>query len=98
VSGAVRVGRVEAALGHELADRHDIRPAERAALRAQARAVDVAESERDSDAVSRANAVYLDLRAAAGLTSGGVQPVDAVDQLLADLMRPSTGTGDIPNT
>ena len=93
-----RVGRVEVALGHELATRHDIGRAERAALRAQARAVDLGEAARDSDAVSRANAVYLELRTAAGLSCGGARPVDAVDELLAELMRPAAGAGDVPNT
>ena len=85
-------------MGHDLSARREIPASERAALRAQARAVDVAEAKRDSDAVSRANAVYLELREAAGLTSGGVHPVDTVDQLLAELMRPGAGAGDMPNT
>jgi hypothetical protein len=85
-------------LEHDLADRHDIRHAERSALRAQARAVDIAEANRDSDAVSRASAVYLELRAAAGLTAGGNQPVDVADALLAELLRPGTGASDVPNT
>jgi hypothetical protein len=93
-----RRGRVEVGLEHELVDRRDIGATERAALRAQARAVDVAEANRDSDAVSRANAVYLELREAAGLTSGGSKPVDAMDQLLGELMRSAAGGGDTPNT
>jgi hypothetical protein len=68
--------------------------AERAALRAQARAVDVAEQERDPEAVSKANAVYLDLRQAAGLSAGNAKPVDAIDELLADILRPAPNTGN----
>jgi hypothetical protein len=67
--------------------------AERAALRAQARAVDVAEQERDPEAVSKANAVYLDLRQAAGLSAGVAKPVDAIDELLADILKPAPNTG-----
>jgi hypothetical protein len=84
-------------LNHDLADRRDIRPAERAALRAQARAVDLAEHGRDADAVSRASSVYLDLRTAAGLSSNGAKPVDAFDALLAELTRPGAGASDLPN-
>jgi len=85
-------GRVETGLAHELATRHDIGSAERAALRAQARAVDVAEQDRDVEAVSKANAVYLDLRQAAGLSSGNNKPIDAVDELLAELLKPEPNT------
>jgi len=93
-----RRGRVESGLERDLMERRDIKAAERSALRAQARAVDIAEGAHDSDAVTKANACYLDLRQAAGLTSAGTQPVDAVDQLLADIMRPGTGASDLPNT
>jgi hypothetical protein len=91
-------GRAETGLERELLDRRDIGKAERAALRTQARAVDVAERAREPDAVTRANAVYLDLRKAAGLTSGGAQPVDVFEQLLAEISRPSAGSSDVPNT
>jgi hypothetical protein len=93
-----RRGRVEAGLERELPERRDIGAAERAALRAQARAVDVAEQAREPDAVSRANAVYLDLRTKAGLTSGGIRNVDPFDALLAEISRPSAGVSDVPNT
>jgi len=93
-----RIGRIEAGLNHDLLERRDLPHAERAALRAQARAVDLAEAARDADQVSRANAVYLDLRTAAGLSSGGVQPVDAFEQLLAELAQPTAGDSDRPNT
>lgn len=93
-----RRGRVENGLERELIERRDIGPAERSALRAQARAIDVADAAHDSDAVTRASAVYLDLRTAAGLTSAGARPVDVGEQLLADIMRPGPGSFDAPNT
>jgi hypothetical protein len=86
---------VEAGLDRELSGHPDVGRAERAALRAQARAVDVAEKARDTDGVSRANAVYLDLRRAAGLTGGPTgRTVDAFDVWLADLSRPAAGASD----
>jgi hypothetical protein len=91
-------GRVEAALDKDLATRREIPGAERAALRAQARAVDVAEVKRDSDGVTRANAVYLQLRAAAGLSAKGERQGDAWDKVLAEAMRPTPGTSDTAHT
>jgi hypothetical protein len=94
-----RRGRVEAGLDRELAGRPEIGAAERAALRSQARAVDVAELARDPDAVSRGNAVYLDLRRAAGLTGGPIaRTVDAFDVWLADITRPGAGASDLPQS
>ena len=90
-----RRGRVEAGLERELIERRDIGPAERSALRAQARAVDRGA---DTDEITRANACYLDLRKAAGLTSGNNQPVDAFDAFLAGLGRPGAGDSDTPHT
>jgi hypothetical protein len=84
-------------LERDLKDRSDVGPAERSALRAQARAVDRAEANRDSDAVSRANNVYLELRTAAGLTSAGARPVDAFDELVRQLAEPSPGDRHTPN-
>lgn len=81
-----------------LVTRHDVKSAERSALRSQARAIDTAEAKRDSDAVTRANAVYLQLREAAGLSSGGAKPTDAWDSLMAEIIRPTSGTIDAPNT
>ena len=83
---------------HDLATRRDIPPAERAALRAQARAIDYGEANRDSDAVTRANAVYLTLREAAGLSAGGARPVDAIDALLSGILDAGAGGSDVPNT
>jgi hypothetical protein len=84
-------GRVEQGLNAELVTRPDIAKAERAALRAQARAVDRAEHKADTDAVTRANAVYLQLRQAAGLSAGGTKAVDAWDSLMADVLRATPG-------
>ena len=93
-----RKGRVESALDQELvAPGCVIGKAERAALRAQARAVDVAERQADPVAVSNASRVYLDLRTAARLTAAtAAEPVDAFDALLAQLGRPTAGAGDAP--
>jgi hypothetical protein len=85
-------------LERELAERREVGPAERTALRAQARAVDVAEAARDTDGVTRANAVYLDLRRAARLTGDGNAPTDTFAELLAELSRPGAGASDVPNT
>ena len=88
-------GRVERALEADLLDHREVSPAERAALRAQARAVDVAEARADPDQVSRANVAYLDLRQAAGLTVGGqTKPVDGFDAFMAGLMGAGTGGSD----
>jgi hypothetical protein len=92
------LGRAEASLERELLDRRDIGPAMRGQLRAQSRAVDVAEARNDPDGVSTANRVYLDSLNTAGLTPQGAKPVDAVDAFLAGLMRASPGAGDTPNS
>ena len=89
-----RVGRVEGGLDRELVTRHDIGPAERAALRAQAHAVDLGEAAEDVDGLTRANAVYLDLREAAGLSAAGAKPADDFEQLMAAAMRPTPGIRD----
>jgi hypothetical protein len=83
--------RVEAGLNRELVERSDIGPAERAALRSQARAVDVAEAAKDARLVTEANRVYLDLRRASGLTAGSKPGTDSFAELLAELGRPSSG-------
>jgi hypothetical protein len=91
-------GRAETALEGELIERRDIHRTERAALRVQAHAVDLAEAGGDPDVVSRANDCYLRLRVAAGLTAAGAKPVDAFDSLLAELGRAGAGASDIANT
>ena len=85
-----RPGRTEHALDDELSTRDEIKGTERAALRAQARAIDVAEAEGLPDVVSRCNAVYLELRKSAGLTAGGAS-ADVWDGLLAEVTRPTPG-------
>lgn len=93
-----RRGRVEVGLENELVTRRDIGKAARAALRAQARAVDAAELQRDPDAVSTANRVYLDALAAYGLGPPIVEAEgDAFERLLAELGRPETTTGHAPD-
>lgn len=89
-----RRGRVEAGLETELVTRHDLGSAERAALRAQARAVDTAERNGDTDAVTRANACYLELREAAGLSASGARPADDFEKLMAAALRPTPGDSD----
>ena len=93
-----KLGRVEAGLEVDLLERADIKRGERAALRAGARAVDMAEAQTDPDLVVRANDGYLRLRAAAGLTAGGSKPVDAFDALLADIARAGAGDRDTQDT
>lgn len=90
---AERRGRVENALEKDFMDRPDITAAERGALRAQARAVDLAEAERDYLGVSTANRVYLDLRQAAGLCAGSGPVADTFSDLLAELNRADPGPG-----
>ena len=98
VTGTHRVGRVENGLDRELATRDDVKAAERAALRAQARAVDMAEKAADPDAVSRANAVYLQLREAAALSVAGSKPADPWADLMAEITRPGAAPSDTANT
>jgi hypothetical protein len=67
---SVRRGRCERGLDTELLKRPDIGPAERAALRACARALDQAEAESYLRLVCDVSKVYLEVRRAAGLTAG----------------------------
>jgi hypothetical protein len=80
-------GRAEQALETTLMDRSDINRATRAALRVQAHALDLAEAAEDPELITTVNAGYLDLLQANGLTSDRPEPVDAFEQLLADLGR-----------
>lgn len=93
-----RRGRVEGALEHELVERPDVRPAERAALRAQAFAVDLAELARDAELISTANRAYLDLRQAAGLVAGAAKAPDTLETLFAELGRAGAGASDTADT
>jgi hypothetical protein len=79
---------VELGLSKDLQDRPDIGSAERVALRAQARALDVAEQLRDPDLVSRASDVYLRVRQAAGLCAGAAPVVDSFSELMGQLGMP----------
>jgi hypothetical protein len=97
----MRRGRVEQALENELRTikRDVIGAAERAALRSQARAVDVAEAELDAHLVTEANRGYLELRTAAGLSAAvAAKPTDTFESFLAELSRPGAGAGDAPLT
>jgi hypothetical protein len=89
-----RRGRVERALENDLLERHDLSKAQRAALRAQAHAVDLGEAALDVDQITTANRAYLELLTAAGLSAGGAKPVDAFDALLAELGRAGAGAGN----
>jgi hypothetical protein len=89
--GKHRRARVEVGLVASLAGRPDIGPAERAALRAQAHAVDLADAAEDPVGVSTANRVYLDLRSAARLV-GGTAPSDSFADLVAELSTPTSPT------
>jgi hypothetical protein len=93
--GRRRKGRVETGLDRNLSDRPDIGPASRAALRALAHAVDLAESDRSAELIAEAGRVYLDALDRNGLAAGD-RPVDAFEQLLADLGRAGAGGGDPP--
>jgi hypothetical protein len=88
---------VEIAVGKDLLDRPDIGHAERAALRAQARAVDQAEAAHDPDLVTRANAEFLDHLQAAGLSAGVAPVADSFGELLAELGRPAPGIRHSPD-
>ena len=91
------VGRVEVGLNADLADRPDIGKAARASLRAQARALDLAERARDPELISRANAIYLALLDANGLVTGSPPVTDSFAELLAELGRPSADLRDGPD-
>jgi hypothetical protein len=93
-----RRGRVEVGLDNELATRDDIKPAARAALRAQAHAVDIAELARDADVLSTASRVYLELRHAEGLAPPApATEADVFERLLAELGRPAAGDRNTPD-
>ena len=90
-------GRAEQALEHSLADRPDINPAARTALRAQAHALDLAEAALDPEQITVVNGGYLPLLRANGLTSDQPEPVDAFEKLLADLGRAASSPSNTPN-
>jgi hypothetical protein len=87
-----RRGRVQAALDRDLAVRQGICAPERAALRVQAHAVDLAEHTGNVRLISTANAVYLQLRRAAGLTgTGSGGPEDEFAAIVSRLSVPGMG-------
>lgn len=88
---SARIGRVERALDKDLAGAPEISPGARAHLRAQARAVDVAELDADVWAVSKASATYLELRQAYGLAGANRESVDPFAAFVAGLSAPSMG-------
>jgi hypothetical protein len=90
-AGRHRPHAVEAALDTDLRYRSDIGRAERAALRAQAHAVDLASATGDPELITTANRGYLALREAAALTAGGPEQVDSFAALVAELATPGTG-------
>ena len=63
----------------------------RSLLRAQARAVDVAEAASDPEAVTHASAVYLTCLESAGLTPTPEITTDVWAELVAELGRPTSG-------
>ena len=87
-------GRNEAGIDADLRNRDDMSKSERAALRSQARALDIAEDAGDPDVVTRVNHGYLELRTAAGLSSGGAKPLDAFDELLRSISEPTPGNSN----
>jgi hypothetical protein len=92
---ADRRRRVERALDVDLAAGDVTTTAgERAMLRAQARAVDVAERNADPDQVTTATHGYLELRRAVGLTGAELESVDTFEQLLAELSAPRMGDAE----
>jgi hypothetical protein len=82
------------ALDHELVEHPEIRQAARAAMRAQAHAVDIAEQLADPDLISTASHVYLDVRHREGLRPPEVRDADPFERLMADLGRAGAPAGD----
>lgn len=86
-----RRGRVEQALDAEIRDHDELTVGERAMLRAQARAVDVAEAAADPLAVTTATHGYLEVRKAVAITGRAVVAGDPFEQLLQELAQPRVG-------
>lgn len=89
--------RVEEALDRELRDHPEVGAGDRAMLRAQARAVDIAEAAADVEAITDATHGYLRIRIAVGLTGGVSAAVDPFDQLLRELSQPRVGDPSEPS-
>jgi hypothetical protein len=92
-SDRARIGRCERGLNTDLAKRADIGPAERAALRAHARALDRAEAIGNARLVNDVCRGYLECRRAAGLVAGEVEAgLDPFAAFVAGLS--ASGVGD----
>jgi len=87
---------VETALDAELRAESAIGVGGRAHLRAQARALDVAERLGDPVIVSRAAVAYLELRQAYGLAGTNREPLDPFAAFVAGLSSPSLGDPENP--
>jgi hypothetical protein len=91
--GRAKIGRCERGLNQDLAKRADIGPAERAALRAHARALDRAEAIGNAHLVNDVCRGYLESRKAAGLVAGELESgLDPFAAFVAGLS--SSGVGD----
>lgn len=88
------MGRTERALERSLLDRPDISSAARTQLRVHTHALDLAETARDPDLINTVSGGYLDVLKANGLTSDRPEPVDAFQDLVARLGRPTARAGD----
>jgi hypothetical protein len=77
--------------------RREVGSAARAALRSQARAIDTAEAMADPELVTKANAVYLEMRHAEGLRPLDASPTDPFADLMARLSRATSGSSDTPD-
>jgi hypothetical protein len=81
-------------LDANLLERKDILAAARSALRALAHGLDLAETSGDPDLIATAGRAYFDALTTNGLTTSGSRPVDAFDQLMADISRAGSGASD----
>jgi hypothetical protein len=97
MGGMTKKGRVERALDRDLAG-SDLAAGARAHLRAQARAIDVAEAAADVELISKAAHTYLEVRQAYGLA--GIQDhhdtTDPFTAFVAGLSIPSLGDPALP--
>ena len=97
--GGGRLGRVEKGLNDDLRKRPDIGPAMRAQLRAQARAVDIGEANKNPGEVTDASRIYHEILKSAGLTPRHDERIiDPVKQFLAGLGGPGPGAFDTAPT
>jgi hypothetical protein len=96
-TGRAKLGRCERGLNQDLAKRPDIGQAERAALRAHARALDRAEAIGNARLVNDVCRGYLEGRQAAGLVAGEVESgLDPFAAFVAGLSGSGVGDGAQP--